>query len=160
MPKRTSLPSMLPSATATPSFWWIGLPAASACQQTSVPATNSANMAPHTAQPWRWFFTNAAEIPRERARNGKDREHLEKNSRAGSGFSKGCAALAFRKPPPFVPIILMADLRSHRALGDGLRVDGLVDQNRSLAVGGQDRPALVVGLRDLDRIGSKVFAVV
>jgi hypothetical protein len=57
MPKRTSLPSMFPSAAATPSFWWIGLPEASAPQHTRTPTMNIANIAPQTAQPWRWFLT-------------------------------------------------------------------------------------------------------
>src|ERR1035438_6535857 len=57
MPKRTSLPSMFPSAAETPSFWWIGLPDDSAFQQTSTPQANIANMAHHTDQPCFWFLT-------------------------------------------------------------------------------------------------------
>ena len=57
MPKRTSLPSMLPSAAATPSCWWIGLPAASAHQQSSTPPRNRIIIAAQTAQPCAWFFT-------------------------------------------------------------------------------------------------------
>src|ERR1035437_2754302 len=57
MPKRTSLPSMFPSAAATPSFWWIGLPDDSAFQQTRTPQANIANMAHHTDQPCFWFLT-------------------------------------------------------------------------------------------------------
>ena len=56
MPKRTSLPSMLPSAVAMPMAWWMGFPFASAHQQTSTPARNIAIMAPHTDQPWAWFL--------------------------------------------------------------------------------------------------------
>ena len=50
-PKRTSLPSMLPSSAATPRDWWMGLPAASAFQATSAPATNRTVIALQTAQP-------------------------------------------------------------------------------------------------------------
>ncbi len=63
MPKRTSLPSMLPpdcSADAcwsTPSLARIGFPACSAVTQTASIATKMIVIAASTAQPWRVSFT-------------------------------------------------------------------------------------------------------
>ncbi len=57
MPKRTSLPSMLPPVppavgrAATPSFWWIGLPRCSAISATKAPTRNIRAIAPKTAHP-------------------------------------------------------------------------------------------------------------
>src|SRR6266516_1717439 len=57
IPKRTSLPSMFPSAVATPRCWWIGLPEDSAHQHKSTQPTNKIDIAAQTVQPCFWFFT-------------------------------------------------------------------------------------------------------
>ncbi len=63
-------------------------------------------MAPKIAQPWRW-------LPAYRP-NVKVSENGTANIRiistkfvSGVGFSKGCAELALRKPPPLLPSSLM-----------------------------------------------------
>ena len=50
---------------------------------------------------------HAAEDVGERRADGEDRDICTKFDSA-VGFSKGCAALALKKPPPLVPSILMA----------------------------------------------------
>ena len=57
MPKRTSLPSMLPDAASTPNACRRGFPADSAHQHVKTPIRKMTAMAPQTAHPWRWFFT-------------------------------------------------------------------------------------------------------
>ena len=57
MPKRVSLPSILPSVCTTPLRYRFGLPSASAFQQVTTPTRKIAAIAPHTAQPCFWFLT-------------------------------------------------------------------------------------------------------
>src|SRR5665647_3143896 len=57
IPKRTSLPSILPAAWSTPRAASRGLPEDSAPQQISAPTRNSRNMAAHTDQPCLWFLS-------------------------------------------------------------------------------------------------------
>ncbi|OPY16502.1 MAG: hypothetical protein A4E69_00213 [Syntrophus sp. PtaB.Bin138] len=57
IPKRTSLPSMLPPAGSTPREIRWGFPAVSACQQIRMPARSRIAMALQIAQPCRWLFT-------------------------------------------------------------------------------------------------------
>src|SRR5882672_8930990 len=56
-PKRTSLPSRLPSAGSTPSAVSLGLACDSEDQTVSTPASRTIIITAHTAQPWRRFRT-------------------------------------------------------------------------------------------------------
>ena len=51
---------------------------------------------------------HAAEQLVSAAEISKDRNHLHEIRHSAVGFSNGCAALAFKKPPPLVPSILIA----------------------------------------------------
>src|SRR5258708_12897037 len=57
IPKRTSLPSILPFAGLTPSAVTCGLPAASQPQQMRNPTTNTSAIVIQTAHPCFWLFT-------------------------------------------------------------------------------------------------------
>src|SRR5258708_37577758 len=57
IPKRTSLPSILPFAGLTPSAVTCGLPAASQPQQMRSPTTNTSAIVIQTAPPCFWLFT-------------------------------------------------------------------------------------------------------
>ena len=82
MPKRASLPSMLPpacsalAAWSTPSAASSGLPACSAGIATSTSATNSTVIAASTAQPWRRSPTTRPKVKHSAAGISEDRQHL------------------------------------------------------------------------------------
>ncbi len=59
------------------------------------------------AQPWRWLPTMRPKTLVSAAPMAKI-ETIWIRFEIASGFSKGCAALALKKPPPLVPSILMA----------------------------------------------------
>src|ERR1035438_1361681 len=64
-------------------------------------------MAAHTAQPWRGEPVILPSTKVKPAGIAKIKTSCRKLEN-GVGFSKGCALLALKKPPPFVPYILMA----------------------------------------------------
>src|SRR5579871_3415576 len=105
MPKRTSLPSMLPPVR--PKACIMVLPLASAQYVTATPARNSTPITARIAQPWRWLPTMRPNTLVSAAPSAKIEIICTKFDSA-VGFSKGCAALALKKPPPLVPSILMA----------------------------------------------------
>ena len=98
MPKRTSLPSMLPPVRPRPRrrprSAWIGLPR---CLRPvgGRGAREEQHIAAQTAQPWPWFFTI-----RPRIRSGPPEitkiESIGQKLESGVGFSNGCAALALK----------------------------------------------------------------
>ncbi len=113
MPKRTSLPSMLPpgfpalAATSIPRAAWIGFPFASAQYAALTPMRNRQYIAAHTAQPCGWFFT--IRPSRYVSADGIAKiANICQKLLNGVGFSNGCAELALKNPPPFVPSCLIA----------------------------------------------------
>ncbi|MCY1529983.1 hypothetical protein D9M68_651560 [compost metagenome] len=113
MPKRTSLPSMLPPdcralvAWSAPSAASTGLPWCSKVVAATTKATNSTVIAASTAQPCRRSPTMRPNTKHSAAGIRKMASICTKFVTA-VGFSKGCAELALKKPPPLVPTILMA----------------------------------------------------
>ena len=63
---------------------------------------------------------HAAEHVGQRRADGEDRQRSASRFDSAVGFSKGCAALALKKPPPLVPSILMASCEATGPCGDGL----------------------------------------
>ncbi len=104
MPKRHSLPSMLPPAT--PRWWTSGLPAASAQYAPAKPAKNRIAMAAKIAQPWRVSFTILPYVYVSRRRCAKISSSSTRLV-SGVGFSFGEAEFALTNPPPLVPSSLM-----------------------------------------------------
>jgi len=113
MPKRVSLPSMLPPACSTLAAWStpsaaiFGLPACSATMIATTAATKIAVIAISSAQPFRLSPTT---WPNARHRPAGIRKIASICSTLlqALGFSNGCAEFAFGRPPPLVPIILIA----------------------------------------------------
>ena len=113
MPKRTSLPSMLPPAciardTLVDAMQQRIRLAPPPSSRSATPANNSTDhrrehrpamlrRADHLAQ-------RDASVPRESERS----QASAGSSRSGVGFSNGCALFALKKPPPLVPSILIA----------------------------------------------------
>ena len=71
------------------------------------PAKKRNAIAPKIAQPCRWSFAMRPKVKVSPAGIAKIR-NIERKFVSGFGFSKGCAALALMKPPPFVPSCLIA----------------------------------------------------
>ena len=105
MPKRTSLPSMLPPSRP------------SACEQRVAGGLrpvgdDDAGEEQHAhggedRPALALVADHAAEDVGQRRAEREDRHHLDE-VRERVGFSKGCAELALKKPPPLVPSILIA----------------------------------------------------
>ena len=104
-PKRTSLPSRLPSAWSTPAGN-SPLPAASRCIAKTAPPTSTIAMAAKIAQPWR---RSPAYRPKVNvSANGTASIRIISTRLVrGVGFSNGWAEFALRKPPPLLPNSLM-----------------------------------------------------
>ena len=119
-PKRTSLPSMLPSAWSTPAGK-SGLPPASPAIATTAPDDEHAG---HRREDRPALALVAAPCGRtcRSAPNGMTRmANISSQLVSGVGFSNGCAELALKKPPPLVPSSLIDLLR-----GDGPERDRLL----------------------------------
>ena len=112
MPKRTSLPSSAaPAASAAGPFGWVSVTAATvrkAAQITPITATSTA--------PWRRSRTI---VPNVRVRHTGITSSRKISNRFVSafGFSNGCAELALKIPPPFVPSSLIASCDAAGASG-------------------------------------------
>ena len=113
MPKRASLPSMLPPAWSalavwsTPSGVRSGLPACSCGATATTITTKISAIVASSAQPWRMSPTIR---PKREAQAAGIRkiDSIWTKFESGVGFSNGCAELALKKPPPLVPSILIA----------------------------------------------------
>ncbi len=113
MPKRVSLPSMLPPGwksvawMSTPCAVRCGLPACSAYITTTTATTKISAIAQISAWPWRF---SPANWPKEKHSAAGIRKIASICTKLVSavGFSNGCAELALKKPPPLVPSILIA----------------------------------------------------
>src|SRR5690349_14426678 len=90
------------ATTSTPRAAWIGLPRASLQYAVVTPAANRTNIAAQTAQPCFWFFTIRPSMYVNPLGIMKI-VNIDQKLVHGVGFSNGCAALALKKPPPFVP---------------------------------------------------------
>ena len=101
-------------------------------------------------------FHHAAEVKRERARNREDREHLEKVGER-RGILEGMRGVGVGVAAAIGAEHLDRDLRSHRSLDDGLRVDHLIDRDGRLAIGGEHGFARVIEFRNLNRVGLQRF---
>ena len=122
MPKRVSLPSMLPplcKALATwsaPSALNLGLPDCSAHMMATTALTKITVIAANKAQPWRLsptIWPNA----RHKPAGIKKIASICSEFVQALGFSNGCAELAFKNPPPLVPTILMASCEAIGPMG-------------------------------------------
>ena len=134
MPKRTSLPSMLPPGCAALAALVDAERARDAGCRAARPTTHDARaarrrstvIAASTAQPWRRSPTIAPNVKQSAA--GISRiASISRKLESGVGFSNGCAELTLKKPPPLVPSCLIAicdaagpTARSALALGDRL----------------------------------------
>ena len=124
IPKRASLPSILPPFCRALPVWSAprvdssGLPACSAGVMAITATTKIAVMAASTAHPWRMSPTSRPNA-KHSAAGIRKMASICKKLVSAFGFSKGCAELALKKPPPLVPIILMA---SWEATGPMARV--------------------------------------
>ena len=97
-PNLTSLPSMLPPRLADAAFS-AGVPPRSLHVVMKLPARNRNIMTPKIVQPWlcsRTIRPKVAVNPAGIARMSSISTKLE----SGVGFSRGCAELALKKPPP------------------------------------------------------------
>ncbi len=113
MPKRVSLPSMLPPAwsaletRSAPAPESAGLPACSAATVAKSSGTKITSIAASTAQPWRRSPTSRPKVKQSAAGMSRIASTSRKFD-SGVGFSNGCAELTLKKPPPLVPSCLMA----------------------------------------------------
>ena len=113
MPKRASLPSMLPPGCVALALWSApsaassGLPCCSCEMTTTTATTKMAVIAASTAQPWRGSPTMRPNMNTSAAGIRKI-DSIWKKLVSADGFSYGWAELALKKPPPLVPSILMA----------------------------------------------------
>src|SRR5215510_5510577 len=82
----------------------------------ATPAMNSTPITARIAKPWRWLPTMRPNTLVSAAPIAK-MEIICTKFDSAVGFSKGCAALALKKPPPLVPSILIATCE---ATGPGL----------------------------------------
>ena len=99
------------------------------------------------------------QIPGQRARDREDREHLQEIGQ-WRRILEGVCSVGIDIAAAIGAEHLDRDLRSHRALHDGLRVHDLVDHDR-FAVGTVDDLAVRIGLLDgsgirLQRLGHRV----
>ena len=114
MPKRVSLPSMLPpacsalAAWSTPSEASSGLPCCSKAVAATTATTNSRPIVARIVQPWRSSPTMRPNT-RHSAAGMRKIASICNRLLAAEGFSNGWAELALKKPPPLVPSILMAN---------------------------------------------------
>ena len=112
MPKRTSLPSMLAPAND-------GL-VASAVQITASMTPHRPAMTASRETPWRIEPTIRPKV-RVSATGITRSRKISRMFESGFGFSKGCAELALKMPPPLVPSSL---IDSWEAVGASAMVDG------------------------------------
>src|ERR1700733_7546929 len=93
MPKRTSLPSMLPAGcTWLAEFWTSGFPRASAEYVAVTPTRNKIAIAHHTAHPWRGEPVICPSVYVKADPMAKIKTSSKKFV-SGVGFSYGCALL-------------------------------------------------------------------
>ena len=116
MPKRVSLPSILPTVWSMPRLVSIGLACSSAHARKTASTTNSTVIAASTAQPCRPSPTMPPNVKHSAAGMMKMHSICTKFVSA-LGFSYGCAELALNGPPPLVPIILMASCEAIGPIG-------------------------------------------
>ncbi len=116
MPKRVSLPSMLPTAWSTPRWASIGLACSSAHISNTASTTKRIVIEASTAQPWRRSPTIAPKVKHSAAGMRKIDSICTKLA-SGVGFSYGCAELALNGPPPLVPSILIASCEAIGPIG-------------------------------------------
>ncbi len=111
---------MLPTLPSTPSAVSSGLACSSAAMPTPAITTKIAAIAANIAQPCRMSPT---ERPNVNARPAGIRKiaSICRKFVSGVGFSYGCAEFALKKPPPFVPIILIDSCEATGPIGDRLR---------------------------------------
>ena len=113
MPKRVSLPSILPPACrlftlwSTPSGVSSGLPPCSAGVMTNTAITNITVIAARIAMPWRRSPTMRPKV-KHSAAGIRKMDSICTKLASGVGFSYGWAEFALKKPPPLVPSILIA----------------------------------------------------
>ncbi len=118
MPKRVSLPSMLPPNVAAPASTAMGLGCCSKYAVDSAKTANSVVIAARMAMPWRRLPTISPKVKHSAAGIARMASICRKFD-SGVAFSKGCAELALKKPPPLVPSSLIA---SWEATGPMARV--------------------------------------
>ena len=94
-------------ALETPNRARIGLPACSAGYATKTPARNITDIAANNAQPCLVSLIMRPNVWVRPAPSTKIRRSCTRFVK-GVGLSKGCPALALKKPPPLVPSCLMA----------------------------------------------------
>ncbi len=131
MPKRVSLPSMLPpacmalAAWSTPKGGSNGLPACSAGMMAITASTNITVIAASTAQPWRRSPTIAAESEAQCRRDQEDREHLHEVGQRRRVFIR-VRRVGIEEPAAVGAQHLDGLLRGDRAHGQFLRRAGHV----------------------------------
>ena len=113
MPKRASLPSMLPPGWSSEACWSApaavsaGLPPCSNAVVRRIAGTSTTSIAASSAHPCRRSRTMIPKVRHSAA--GMSRiERVSRRLESGVGFSNGCAELTLKKPPPLVPSCLMA----------------------------------------------------
>ena len=122
MPKRASLPSILPPACRWLACWSMpralncGTPACSAPVSTTTAQANITVIAAMMAQPWRWSPTIRPNM-KHSAAGIRKMARLCRKLVSGVGFSNGCAELALKKPPPLVPSSLIASCEATGPIG-------------------------------------------
>ena len=131
MPKRTSLPSMLPpacsalAAWSTPSAARRGLPACSAATHEQRAARrrrrSSRRAAPSPGGVSPTITPNVKQSAAGISRIASTSRKFE----SGVGFSNGCAEFTLKKPPPFVPSCLIAICEAAGPSGSSCSVTGL-----------------------------------
>ena len=78
---------------------------------------------------------------------------------SGVGFSNGCAELALKNPPPFVPNCLIDDLGCRRALRDGLRLAFQSGRRRVYYRSSESRLASRGTVRRSAQSGNRIYTV-
>ena len=114
MPKRASLPSMLPPAwpslalrSTAPALASCGVPSCSLTAMADSAITSRMNMDRKIARPWRVFFTPMPKV-KQHATGISRMLVISSRLVKALGFSYGCAEFTPKKPPPLVPDCLMA----------------------------------------------------
>ena len=114
MPKRTSLPSMLPPACSALAAWSTGSDASAglpACSCETQSQRSGRKIDEHRGEhgpALARVLDHLAERVAERRRDQRGSRSISTKFESGVGFSNGCAEFALKKPPPFVPSCLIA----------------------------------------------------
>ena len=115
MPKRTSLPSMLPPELPAgcdlcrARLGEVGVAGAlEPSRSTATPSDEQDVIAASSTHPCRVSPANLPEHVGQPARDQRGSRSICRKFVSGVGFSNGCAELALKKPPPLVPSFLIA----------------------------------------------------